>query len=47
MAAAIIKERYYILTPLSFLLGALVLITTPVAGGGQLPAQHRQDHRRL
>ena len=28
MAAAIIKERYYILTPLSFLLGALVLITT-------------------
>ncbi len=28
MAAAIIKERYYILTPLSFLLGVLVLITT-------------------
>jgi len=28
MAATIIKERYYILTPLSFLLGALVLIAT-------------------
>ncbi len=28
MPATIIKERYYILTPLSFLLGALVLIAT-------------------
>ncbi|MBL0512956.1 sensor domain-containing diguanylate cyclase [Aeromonas media] len=28
MAATIIKERYYILTPLSFLLGALVLVAT-------------------
>lgn len=28
VAAAIIKERYYILTPLSFVLGALVLIAT-------------------
>lgn len=28
MTAALIKERYYILTPLSFLLGGLVLIAT-------------------
>ena len=42
MTAALIKERYYILTRCRFSWGAGA-DRHPVAGGSQLPEQHRQD----